>query len=73
VGKPEGKRPPVRPRHGWEDNIKMEWQGMDWIHLPQDRNKMQTFVNMASIKCRNFFIKSETINFARRTLHNGIS
>jgi hypothetical protein len=24
VGKPEGKRPPGRPRHRWEDNIKMD-------------------------------------------------
>ena len=24
VGKPEGKRPLRRPRHRWEDNIKME-------------------------------------------------
>jgi hypothetical protein len=24
VGKPEGKRPLGRPRHRWEDNIKME-------------------------------------------------
>ena len=24
VGKPEGKRQPGRPRHGWEDNIKMD-------------------------------------------------
>jgi hypothetical protein len=36
VGKPEGKRPLGRPRHRWEDNIKMElqevgWGGMDWI------------------------------------------
>jgi hypothetical protein len=23
VGKPEGKRPRGRPRHWWEDNIKM--------------------------------------------------
>jgi hypothetical protein len=23
VGKPEGKRPIERPRHGWEDNIKI--------------------------------------------------
>ena len=23
VGKPEGKRPLGRPKHGWEDNIKM--------------------------------------------------
>jgi len=26
VVKPEGKRPPGRPRHGWEDNIKMHLQ-----------------------------------------------
>ena len=24
VGKPEGKRPLVRPRHRWEDNIKLD-------------------------------------------------
>jgi hypothetical protein len=24
VGKPEEKRPLGRPRHGWEDNIKMD-------------------------------------------------
>jgi hypothetical protein len=26
VGKPEGKRPLARPRHRWEDNIKMDLQ-----------------------------------------------
>jgi hypothetical protein len=26
VGKPEGKRPLVRPRHRWEDNIKIYLQ-----------------------------------------------
>jgi len=44
VGKPEGKRPLGRLRRRWEDNIKMDLQevvcwGMDWIELPQDRNK----------------------------------
>jgi hypothetical protein len=38
VGKPEGKRQLGRPRHWWEDNIKMdlreiEWGGRNWIHL----------------------------------------
>ena len=37
VRKPEGKRPPGRPRRRWED-IKMDLQevecvGMDWIEL----------------------------------------
>jgi len=26
VGKPEGKRPPGRPRRRWEDHIKMDLQ-----------------------------------------------
>jgi hypothetical protein len=38
VGKPEGKRPLGRPRCGWEDNIKMDFQevgcrGLEWIEL----------------------------------------
>jgi hypothetical protein len=38
VEKPEGKRPLVRLRHRWTDNIKMDlgeigWCGMDWIDL----------------------------------------
>jgi len=40
VGKPEEKRPLGRPRHRWEDNIKMDLQevgygGIDWIELAQ--------------------------------------
>jgi hypothetical protein len=27
VGKPEGKIPFGRPRHGWEDDIKVWWGG----------------------------------------------
>jgi hypothetical protein len=30
VGKPEGKRPPGRHRHRWEDNIKMEFEELGW-------------------------------------------
>jgi hypothetical protein len=38
VGKPEGKRPLVRPRRKWDDNIKMDlkdigWGGLGWIDL----------------------------------------
>jgi hypothetical protein len=37
-----GKRPLLRPRHKWMDNIKTDlkeigWGGMDWIHLARDR------------------------------------
>jgi hypothetical protein len=31
VGKLEGKRPLGRPRHRWEDNIKMGRTGFDWL------------------------------------------
>jgi hypothetical protein len=44
VGKQEGKRPLGRPRCRWVDNMKVdlgeiEWGGMDWIDLAQDRNQ----------------------------------
>jgi len=50
VGKPEGKRPLGRPRHRWEENIKMDIQevgcgGMDWIEKAQDRDRWWAFVN----------------------------
>jgi len=50
VWKPEGKRPLGRPRLRWEDNIKMDLQevgcgGMDWIELPQGRDRWQALVN----------------------------
>ena len=50
VGNPEGKRPLGRPRHRWEDNIKMDLQdvgceGMDWIELAQDRDRWRALVN----------------------------
>jgi hypothetical protein len=46
VGKPEGKRP-LR----WEDNIRVDlteigWEGVELIHLAQDRDKWQAVVNM---------------------------
>jgi len=52
--KPEGKRPLVRPRRRWEDNIKMDLQevgcgGMDWIELAQDRNRWRALVNAVMI------------------------
>jgi hypothetical protein len=51
VGKPEGERPLGRPRHRWEDNIKMDlrelvWGCMDWIDLAQDRDQWRALVNL---------------------------
>jgi hypothetical protein len=50
VGRPEGKRPLGRPRHRWEDNIKLNLReigidGVNWIQLAQDRVQWQDFVN----------------------------
>jgi len=50
MGKPEGMRPLVRPRHSWDDNIKMDLQdvecgGMDWMELAQDGDRW-TLVNV---------------------------
>jgi hypothetical protein len=44
VGKPEGKEPLGRPRHRWEDNIKVDIQEvgcgeMDWIELAQETDR----------------------------------
>jgi len=56
VGKPEGKRPLGRPKHRWEDNIKMDlhevvWRYMDWIDQAQDRVMWRALVN-ASMNVR---------------------
>jgi hypothetical protein len=50
VGRPEGKRPLERPRHTWENNIKMDPRetgigGADGIQLAQDRVQWRAYVN----------------------------
>ena len=64
VGKPEGKRPFGRPRHRWEDNIKMDLQemgswGMDWIELAQDGDRWWALVNAVM----NFRVPENAGNF----------
>jgi hypothetical protein len=68
VGKPEGKRPLRTPKHRWENNIKMYvkemgFEGMDWIHLAQDRGQWCPLVNVimnlqVAQKAENFLISS---------------
>jgi hypothetical protein len=50
VGILEGKTPLGRPRHRWEDNIKVDLQevgcgGMELIELAQDRESWRALVN----------------------------
>jgi hypothetical protein len=50
VRKPEGKRVLGRPRHRWEDGIKMDLGeislgGVDWIRLAQDRDQWRAVVS----------------------------
>ena len=49
VGKPERKRPLVRPRRRWADNIRMDLRevGFDpgeWIDLAEDRDQWRAYV-----------------------------
>jgi hypothetical protein len=50
LGRPKRKRPLGRPRHMWEDNIKMYLReisidGANWIQLAQGRVQWRAFVN----------------------------
>jgi hypothetical protein len=53
VGKPEGHRPPGRPKHTREDGIRMDLRKIGvcvcvcvkWIHLAQNRDQWRALVN----------------------------
>jgi hypothetical protein len=49
VGKSEGKKQLGRPRCRWEDTIielkEIRCEGVDWIHLDQDRDQWWALVN----------------------------
>jgi hypothetical protein len=83
LGKSEGKRPLGRPRHRWEDNIKMDLQevgceSMDWIDQAEDRDKwwalVDTVMNLrVPQNVGHFLTILELVSFSRRTLLHGVS
>ena len=83
VGKPEGRRPLGRPRHRWQDNIKIDLQEVggscgDWMELAQDRDKWRALVgmvrNLRVPKMRGIsWLAAEPVSFSRRTLLHGVS
>jgi hypothetical protein len=62
VEKPDGQRHLGRPRHSWEDNIKLDIQevglgggAIDWIDLAQDRDRKGVLAN-AEINLAHKFV-----------------
>jgi hypothetical protein len=56
IGKSEGKRLLARPRHRWEDGIRMDlgkigWRSIEWTQLAQDRDQWQALVNTVMNVC----------------------
>ena len=52
MGKPEGKKPLGRPRHRWEDNIKMDLQEVGYGQVEGKCECVNG--NVDSIKCGEF-------------------
>jgi hypothetical protein len=46
VGKPDGKRPLLRPKCRWVDNVRMDFGEIGWSGMTQDRDEP-----LGSIKC----------------------
>jgi hypothetical protein len=78
VGRPKGKRPLGRPKHRWEDNIKMDFReiginGVNWIRLAQDRVQWQACVNMVMnlwVPYERIFFHKLSDSFSNNILHH---
>jgi hypothetical protein len=65
VGKPEGKRPPGRPRRRWENGIRMDLRKIglgcvNWIRVAQDRDRwgavVSAVMNLRVLAPRNYLV-----------------
>jgi hypothetical protein len=78
VRRPGKKTPLGRPRHRWEDNIKMDhkevgYEGVDWTLLAQGDLQWWAVVNIVMnlqvpLKVGNFLTYQAATSFSRRTL-----
>ena len=73
VGKPEGKRPPGRPRRRWVDLQELGCGYVDWIGLAQDRDRWRTLVNAVMNIRVPQNLAAKPVSFSRRTLLHGVS
>ena len=74
TGKPIGKRPLRRPRHRWEDNIRMEFKEIsistgNWFNSAQDRDSMD-FIHHAVRKVSDFFFCENPVDINEGSLHD---
>jgi hypothetical protein len=65
TGKSGGKKPLERPRHRWEDGIRMDlretgWGSVEWMQLAKDRDRwwalVNTVMNLLVLAPRNDFV-----------------
>jgi hypothetical protein len=75
VGKPEGKTPLGRPSRIWEDNIRMGlretgWEGVDGIHLAQDRDQSRAPVHTLTLKMEAAKSSETSVPYHNTTRHH---
>jgi hypothetical protein len=81
VGKPQQKRLRGRPKHWWEDNIRIDirdiWEIVEWVHLVEDGNQWLALMSTVMSLLVPYKVVSVLIlligSFSRRTLLYGDS
>jgi hypothetical protein len=80
VGKPEGKRPLLRHRQRWVDNIKMDlqevgltaWNGLVWSRTDRWQTVVNALMNLQVPYNAVSFLTKGPNSYSRRTLLHGV-